>query len=243
VGRALGIILLVACAVSAMAAEATILVGLRGDDELVLASDSKVTGPGSDSRPNICKIHQGPGCFFAISGPVAGPGFDAVAIARDTCRRGRNIDVIADDFLAQARQPYQAMYDWLLRNESDYHAKRGPFPLVILLIGRRNGQLVMLHTGYHRKASVVEPIDKTEVKNGDAKFSLARDLPRFMWLNPNWFQPPYARAAERLVEADMASGWVDVGPPVAVLQVDATGARWHKQGLCPPIDATLWSSE
>jgi hypothetical protein len=46
-----------------------------------------------------------------------------------------------------------------------------------------------------------------------------------------------------VVEADMASGWVDVGPPVAVLQVDATGARWYKQGLCPPIDATLWPSE
>jgi hypothetical protein len=242
VGRALGV-LAVACAFSVTTAEATILVGLRGDDELVLGTDSKVTGPGPDSRPNICKIHQGRGCFFAIAGPVVGPGFDAVAIARDACSRGRNIDAVADGFLAQAHQPYKAMHDWLLRNESDYVAKRGPLGLAIFIIGRRNGQLVMLYTGYRTRSSLIEPIDRIEVKNGDAKFSLARDLPRFVWLNPNWFQPPYARAAERLVEADMASGWVDVGPPVAVLQVDRTGAKWYKQGLCPPIDATLWSSE
>ena len=82
------------------------------------------------------------------------------------------------------------------------------------------------------------------MKNGDVEYrARAREISRFMWLNPNWFQPPYARAVERLVEAGMASGWVDVGPPVAVLQVDPTGAKWFKQGLCPAIDPTLWSGE
>jgi hypothetical protein len=71
----------------------------------------------------------------------------------------------------------------------------------------------------------------------------ARDIPGFAARNPGWFQPPYARAAERLVEASMASGWVDVGPPTAVLQVDVTGARWFRQGLCPVIDPALWPAE
>jgi hypothetical protein len=100
----------------------------------------------------------------------------------------------------------------------------------------------MLRSGYAVN-SVNEPMAKTEVKNGVALYSRARDLPRFVAQNPGWFHPPYARAAERLVEADMASGWVDVGPPVTVLQVDAGGAKWFKSGLCPPIDPTLWSAE
>ena len=101
----------------------------------------------------------------------------------------------------------------------------------------------MLHTGFRRKGPAVEPITRTEVKSGAALYSRARDLPRFVSQNPHWFQQTYARAAERLVEADMASGWVDVGPPVAVLQVDPTGAQWFKQGLCPPIDTTLWPGD
>jgi hypothetical protein len=234
---------LVVCALSVMATEATILVGLRGDDQLILGADSKVSGPGSDSRPNVCKIHQGRGCFFAVSGPIVGPGFNALAIARDACGQSRDIDAIADGFVSQAEQPYKAMYDLLLRHESDWVLKRAPLSLEIFMIGKRNGQLVMLHTGFHRKGPAVEPIARTEVKSGAALYSRARDLPRFVAQNPHWFQPPYARAAERLVEADMASGWVDVGPPVAVLQVDPTGAKWFKQRLCPPIDTSLWAGE
>jgi hypothetical protein len=101
----------------------------------------------------------------------------------------------------------------------------------------------MLHTGYRAKPSVFEPVPRTEVKNGNFLQSGVRELYRFLAQNPYWLQPPYARAAERLVEAGMASGWVDVGPPVAVLQVDATGARWFKQGLCPALDPALWSAE
>lgn len=226
---------------SATAAEATIVVGLRGDDQLVIGTDSKVSGPGSEPRPNICKIYQGPGCFFALSGPVVGPGLNAFDIAREACAHGDDIDAKMDRFVAQAKQPYQTAHDWLVRNESDYVKSRGPLSLAILMIGRRGGQLVMLQTGFSMRSSVAEASVRTEVKNGDALYSFARDLPRFVRLNPNWFQPPYPRAAERLVEADMASGWVDVGPPVAVLEVDATGARWFKQGLCPAIDPALWS--
>jgi hypothetical protein len=231
-------------AVAAMAAEATIIVGLRGDDELILGTDSKVSGPGRDPRPDVCKIHQGLGCFFAAAGPVVGPGFNALAIARDACGQSRNIDAVVDRFMIQAEQPYKAMHDWLLRTEGDYVLKRAPLSLELLMIGKRDGHLVMMHTGYHRRSpSVVEPIARTEVKSGTALYSRARDLPRFVRQNPHWFQPPYARAAERMVEADMASGWVDVGPPVAVLQIDPTGAKWFKQGLCPPIDPTLWPAD
>ena len=84
------------------------------------------------------------------------------------------------------------------------------------MIGRRGAQLAMLHTGYRAKPSVFEPVPRTEVKNGNFLQSGVRELYRFLAQNPYWLQPPYARAAERLVEAGMASGWVDVGPPVAV---------------------------
>jgi hypothetical protein len=121
-----------------------------------------------------------------------------------------------------------------LRNEKDYVLKRAPLSLEILLIGKRNGQLVMIHTGYRRRSSVLEPMARTEVKSGSALYSIARDIPRFVKQNPHWFRPPYARAAERLVEADMASGWVDVGPPTSVLQVDPSGAKVVQTGTLSP---------
>lgn len=239
--RALAV--MIAGLLSPMVAEATIVVGLHGDDQLIIGTDSKVTAPGSEPRPSLCKIHQGSGCFFALSGPIVGPGFNAIDIARDACTHGDDVDAKMDRFVAQVKQPYQTVHDWLVRNESDFVKSRGPLPLAILMIGRRSGELVMLRTAFSMRSSVAEASVRTEIKNGDASYSLARDLPRFARLNPNWFQPPYARAAERLVEADMASGWVDVGSPVAVLEVDAAGARWFKQGLCPAIDPALWSAK
>ena len=226
------------------AAEATIVVGLRAEDQLILGSDSKAIGPGGTSpRPDVCKIHQGRRCFFALTGPVMGPAYDAIAIARDACAAGRDVDAIVDGFMRQVEGPYKALHERVLKNESDWVLKRAPLSLEVFVIGRRGAQLTMLHTGYRAKPSVFEPLARTELQNGDSWHSGVRELSRFVALNPYWFQPPYARAAERLVEAGMASGWVDVGPPVAVLQVDATGAKWFKQGLCPAIDPTLWSTE
>ena len=225
-------------------AEATFLVGLRADDQVVLGSDSRVIGPGGTvPRSDTCKIHQGRGCFFALSGPITGPGYDAIAIARQACAQGRDVDAIVDGFMNAVEGPYKAMHAWMLKNESEWALKRAPLSLDVFVIGRRDGQLVMMHTGYASKPSVFARLPRAEVKNGDAQFTRARDLPRFLAQNPSWFQPPFARAAERLVDASMASGWVDVGPPVAVLQVDATGAKWFRQGLCPAIDPTLWSTE
>ena len=208
------------------AAEATFLVGLRADDQVILGSDSRVIGPGGAApRPDTCKIHQGRRCFFALSGPITGPGYDAIALAQQACAQGRGLDAIVDAFMNAVEGPYKAMHAW------------------IFVIGRHDGQLAMIHTGYASKPSVFARLPRAEVKNGDAQFPRARDLPRFLAQNPSWFQPPFARAAERLVEASIASGWVDVGPPVAVLQVDATGAKWFRQGLCPAIDPTLWSTD
>jgi hypothetical protein len=225
------------------AADATILVGLRAEDQLVFGSDSRVIGPGGTSpRPDTCKIHQGRRCFFALSGPVTGPAYDAIAIARAACAAGRDIDAIVDGFMSQVEQPYKTAHEWALQHERESVLKRVPLSLGIFVIGWRGAALTMLHTGYWAKPSVFERIGRIEVKNGDFIQIGVRELARFQALNPYWFQPPYARAAERLVEAGMASGWVDVGPPVAVLQVDATGARWFKQGLCPAIDPTLWST-
>jgi hypothetical protein len=236
------IVALIVWALSTVAAEATILVGLRADDQIILGADSKVTGLGGPARPDTCKIHQGRRCFFALGGPIIGPGFNAVEMAREACSQGKDVDAILDGFLTRVAAPYKAMHDWVRRNESEYIVKRGPLFLEFFVIARRNGQPIMLRSGYAVN-SVNEPMAKTEVKNGVALYSRARDLPRFVAQNPGWFHPPYARAAERLVEADMASGWVDVGPPVTVLQVDADGAKWFKPGLCPPIDPTLWSAE
>jgi len=225
-------------------AKATILVGLRAEDQLVLGSDSRVIGPGGTSpRADTCKIHQARRCFFALTGPVTGPAYDAIAIARDACGAGRDVDAVVDGFMRQVEAPYRKMHDWALKNESDWVLKRAPLSLEIFVIGWRGAQLALLHTGYRAKPSVLEPVTRTEVKNGDFLHSGVREISRFVALNPYWFQPPYARAAERLVEAGMASGWVDVGPPVAVLQVDAMGARWFKQGLCPGIEPALWTAE
>jgi hypothetical protein len=88
-------------ALAPQATEATFLVGLRADDQLILGSDSRVVGAGGTApRPDRCKIHQGRRCFFALSGPITGPGYDAVAIARAACAQGRDVDAVVDGFMS-----------------------------------------------------------------------------------------------------------------------------------------------
>src|SRR5262245_26776665 len=127
-------------------ADATILVGLRAEDQLILGSDSKVIGPGGTSpRADTCKIHQGRRCFFALTGPVTGPAYDAIAIARDACAAGRDVDDVVDGFMRQVEGPYKKLHDWALKNESDWVLERAPLSLEIFVIGRRGAQLALLH--------------------------------------------------------------------------------------------------
>ena len=108
--------MLIALTLAPRAADATIVVGLRAEDQLVLASDSRIIGPGGTSpRPDMCKIHQGRRCFFALSGPVTGPAYDAIAIARDACAAGRDVDGIVDGFMSQVEGPYKNLHARMLR--------------------------------------------------------------------------------------------------------------------------------
>lgn len=218
------------------ASEATSIVTAWVGGKVYMAADSKISGDNAASPS--CKIRQGRGCFYAIKGPFRGVGVDVYQLADTSCRIGKDMDDIVRDFNTRIRLPFVSLY----RHARERYPESEPLArnLELHIVGRQARGLTVMVTGYHMR------------KMQHAELLRRKKLPRDGWLvrDPTPasdhikaqypLTPPYGTFVERFIQAEIDSGRADVGPPITVIEIDASGARWIRQNNCPSINLALW---
>jgi hypothetical protein len=221
-------------------AEATSIVAMRVGDKILIAADTKglLSGPGfvRDSV-QTCKIRQGRGCFFAVAGPLAGPAGNTLRVGEESCAKANGADGKALAMSLAVREPFVAAFKHAERNALD-NISHG---IDVLFAGKRDGALVGLRFGHH----IIPPrgLQSTgivEIRGGEIVF------PPFPWIRQflegegkSWALDE--RLVRHIIGIDMANRPTEVGLPIAILEVTASGARWIQQTQrCPAIDQKLW---
>src|SRR5689334_17989936 len=231
--RATSVVAAVCLLASAGSLEATSLVAVHAGDRLIIASDSRRLW-GSGKVDTMCKVRQAGGCFFSIAGAAR-----TNDLASQACDGGGDVDAVLDRFTKLAEPEFLDTYNHTKRYKPELlYATE---VLDVVLIGRRGGQTTMVGQRMTPRGD-----GTVEVSRQEYSFSRVMGRPemvkRAISETPdpdNWARwPEYV--ARRIVELEIGSGRADVGPPISVLEVNASGPKWIDPGLCPPIDPKLW---
>jgi hypothetical protein len=234
IGRTLLVVLIVACVTSTTMA--TTVVALRGQNRVLLAADSLVIR--SDGALGAtCKIIQGDGCFFAVSGPFLGPKYDARSIGRAACRLPGDVAERADRFLALVEQPLLAFHIWTA--EKAPQRLRGQ--LNVPFVGKQGNQLALLHRGYQFTKQQFEQLPKNEVPiGGIGLFGNIAEIQKFAKAKRDWIrQTPAEEVVRQFVELEARAAPKEVGGKISIVEIGLDAARWIDPGECPPIDPSL----
>jgi hypothetical protein len=138
------------------------------------------------------------------------------------------------------RGPFVAAFKHAERNGLDNIS----YGIDVLFAGKRDGALVGLRFGHHIISSnEFQSTGISEIVPGEIVF------PPFPWIRQflegegkSWALDE--RLVRRIIGIDMANRPTEVGLPIAILEVTASGARWIQQTkLCPDIDQKLWLIE
>jgi hypothetical protein len=240
-GASLGLFgLLLAGLHMAVVAEATSIVAVRVGDKILIAADTKglLSAPGFvRGSVQTCKIRQGRGCFFAVAGPLTGPSGNTLRVGEESCAKADSADGKALAMSLAVREPFVAAFKHAERNALE-NISHG---IDVLFAGKRDGALVGLRFGHHIiSSSESQSTGIVEIGQGEIVF------PPFPWIRQflegegkSWALDE--RLVRRIIGIDMANRPTEVGLPIAILEVTASGARWIQQTkLCPDIDQKLW---
>jgi hypothetical protein len=227
----------------------TTVVAIRGDDYVVLGSDSMIiqtTGDRNVSMP-ACKIQQMSGVFFAAAGVFGGPGFNAYEIAKEASSKGADTVTTANRFERAARGPFTTFVRRLRRENPTAFSRycndrdclqvafagfeKGTPKLAIRsfrVTTRGASTLVVRDARMDCPGDCVTGAEQVVLGvNGEAT-SVFDSTPHF------WKLRGIVLGMDELIGTEILTHGDVVGPPVSVLILDKEGARWMPghQGFC-----------
>jgi hypothetical protein len=223
-------------------------------DEIIVATDSKVITSRDEPQPGpLCKIHQENAIFFTFTGFCKDDltGFDTEAFIREACRtKGTFLDKVEafhNGIQAPLTAACQGEYE-LNRKFFNNHLK-GMVALEVVFFGVSEGELagfrrayqIKLH-GKKIKLKLVEVADIPDRNVPGVKFEVHM-LPdveaREKFIADNALEVVMADpvdAARRYIETMIASDPEFMGPPIDILSVTKSGAKWiQRKDNCPDI--------
>jgi hypothetical protein len=238
------------------AIHSTTLIVIRRERQITIAADSR-TAYGIGGAPvEICKIERlSGGVFFASSGLVLDTrtdgGFSATAIALNG--KPGAIAFRAAAFAEAIKGPLLQSAHWARQHapEAAYREFFGGNNAVILNA---------IFIGMENRVASVREVDFTKIEDaqgnpvridiatracpsscGDATQPLiismgqndaVRSEINSLVTRPGGFFANDAETARRLVETEIAARPDKVGPPISIVQINNSGARWINEGVC-----------
>jgi hypothetical protein len=242
--------ILLAILLSPMSALATTIVIVRTAGFIVIAADSKPTWRGTPGAPAVCKIYRSGDLYFAIGG-----------IEHDGARAFYVKDLVADAVESASRfevrvvKAEQEVSTGLLIRMNRLRAEdptsfkiemTEPGPQLSVAFAQvENGVPLLAVRGFKyfdRPSPSVElsraDCPGTACPGGVTHIEIMgkRNAIQSYLANPEvWSNDPVV-LAHRLVELEIQDEPSSVGPPIAILRLDPSGATWISNGCRCPIE-------
>lgn len=238
--RLLKVTVLLALLPSRAAPTSLVVAFLRqgGSETVVFAADSLVTGFGSH---NECKIFLVRNCVFMTSGLTAytPTEFNADDIARQACAEIGRPSIKARAFV---RLVGDRLSDAVLHAMRDAPIALDPYkndlPILTAVFSVINGgkpgcAIIKYRLGVGDKVNLAPVVDIDLMPDDAGLFANKPAVSRFLEVNPNWMKHfGLADATREIVRMEIQDRPSQVGPPVSVLVIQNTGAKWVNYGLC-----------
>jgi hypothetical protein len=241
------LLLLTIVLIVAAQAGATTIVAVRTPTEIVIGADSKVTDTyGNAFKRQGCKIIQAGNLFFAYEGLTRDTrtGFDIARVASQALQLRSNLSAaekvsILTGFVAS--ELFKELPRLKQHDPDTYREKveGGQIFLTVLVAGFEAGR-PLLFVRQFRAVPVnrqtigvsVLPDDCPQDCVGDAVVKFLGETAAIDGLpeeTPDFWKDGLVEGARRLIETEIAARSEYVGPPVDILRIDKTGARWIQQ--------------
>lgn len=231
------------------ACNATIVATACSRDGVILVADGLVLQPGS-TPPSIkgCKITQGAdSCFFSILGvrDMKSINYDLTPMAKYACRSGGSIVERAMAFEQMALPEVQRMWKYVKAHKPETYAtvsRAGSARVQVVFAG--GPPFTVAVVGYVEDSLGNVVVD--EAKSNVCDFASKADY-EVIGVSEN--VEVYHAEHREIEELDdigllraLVLGAIElegkpkrIGPPIAILQINADGAKWIDRGLCQEI--------
>jgi hypothetical protein len=227
----------------------TTVVAVRGNDYVVLGSDSMIIVTTADRNVSLpgCKIQQMNKVFFGAAGVLGGPGFNAYEIARKASINGADTVAIANRFESAAREPFTAFVQRFRQDNPTafyrYCNNRDCLQVAFASFDKGIPKLAIRSFRVTTKGESTNVVPDARMNcpgdcvtgaeqvvlgvNSEATSVFDR-TPHF------WKLRGIVPGMDELIGTEIAAHGDAVGPPVSILILDKAGARWmpRHQGLC-----------
>jgi hypothetical protein len=239
-------------------AAATTIVAVKTPNEIVIGADSKVTDTFGKAFANqACKIVQAGNLFFAYEGLARDrrTDFDIVKIAGQSLQLKPDASVservsILTGFVTS--RLFAELSSLKQHDPATYREKieGGQTFLKILVAGFEGSRPLLFVRQFRAVALSRETIGVIVVPDdcladcADAivvrSFGETAAIEGLPEETPDFWTNGIAEGVRRLIETEIAARSEYVGPPVDILRIDKTGARWiQKKPACTDIDNRL----
>ena len=231
----------------AVTSEATTVVGVRSEDRIVLAADSRIQVLTGHTRAvtSGCKLHVTRDIVWAQAGYLsnARTGFDVAAIgARVFAGRGPLDSRLGELARAITVPLHRALLSMHAGNLEEYN-ETVSVPLTIVAAGMDDGTPVLTFLQFERADSgLLEtklyrcPGDCSAGRRG-VQYVLAgmhEEASRLIDETPGYFLKFEWRDGLRgLFDAESAEHPDKVGPPYSMVETNRSGIQWLDRGACP----------
>jgi hypothetical protein len=218
------------------------------EDYVIFAGDSKITNS-DGTTTNRCKVHQGGSYFWAISGDYEDTGgFDSVGVAMRAMQTNGRIEIKVEAFQQLLLDPLnQHISGVRLHAPQTYQGWLNGTPILeIVVVAIEDGipKVSVWGVGLKRDGSLNPygtncappthggPCEIVSGKNGAIR-QWDREHPseaRQIRQNP-------IETAQQFINLAIKATPAEVGPPISILKITASGADWIPgfKGLCPDV--------
>jgi hypothetical protein len=240
---------LLAILLSPMSALATTIVVVRTAGFIVIAADSKATWRGTPGAPAVCKIYRSGDFYFAIGGldHDGARGF----YVKDLVADGAKSASLFEDRVARAQQEISPRF--LVRmnrlRAEDFDSFKiemtDPGPqLSVAFAQMENGVPLFAVRGFEYFDG---PPARVELSRDDCPgtdcpsgrqieyMGKRKAIETYSASHDVWNMDP-AVLARKFVELEIQDEPAVVGPPIAILRLDSSGATWISNGCGCPIE-------
>lgn len=233
-----------------VSAFATTIVFVRTANFIVIAADSKATFRGGTVPSAVCKIYRAGDFYFAIGG-----------LEHDGARAFYVKDLVADGIksasrfemrVAEAQQEISARFLVEMKRlqaedlDTFKYTSRDPGPqLSVAFIHMENGVPLFAIRGfeYHDRPSPAVEISRFDCPGEDCSDGLRIEYMGKQNAIKAYFPNHVGETidpvvlARNLVELEIEDEPSSVGPPIAILRLDTSGATWISNGCGCPIES------
>lgn len=230
----------------------TTIVLFKTSREIVVAADSKSISAENRQVENLCKIVQVGKYFFVSAGLHANSelGYDFYNIAEEAAFLGTNI-------VESCRLFSEMVYPVLELAVRDVHKDAPEFYKTYIegheilnaaFFGIENNALVLFHTDAVVRAEPNRPEGFQIYRSGPINLTADGEqisvlllgsrepIVEFLATNPAIWNMGLVAAARKLVQLEIDKEPDAVGPPIAILRLDRSGAKWiQKTPHCKSI--------